>query len=128
MIDRSHALSLARQAQLMQISRGAIYYRSKQSNSEQTQLFAFGPPFCRLTHAAWVVAAAKALGVTTSSWSACGAPSSTRKFTSKPMTACVPHAVAWSSTIQNAHIRHTAKLPPDEAYFAALPFAQMQTA
>lgn len=38
MIDRSHALSLARQAQLMQISRGAIYYRRKQSNSEQTQL------------------------------------------------------------------------------------------
>ena len=38
MIDHSHALSLARQAQLMQISRGAIYYRRKQSNSEQTQL------------------------------------------------------------------------------------------
>ena len=58
---------------------------------------------------------AKALGVTTSSWSACGAPSSTRRFTSKPMTACVPHAVGLrntcSSTIQNAHIRHTAKLP-----------------
>ena len=261
MIDRSHALSLARQAQLMQISRGAIYYRRKQSNSEQTQLMhsldalhlahpfagsrmlrgllqrqgqcvgrrhvrtlmkrmCISALYCKprtsachpqhkiypyllrnksVTHAnqvwamdityvrmhkgwmylcavldwcsrkvlAWRLSntmevqfcvdavqeainrwgtpaifntdqravnspampsqdclnatayafpwMAKALGVTTSSWSACGAPSSTRKFTSKPMTACVPHAVGlrntWSSTIQNAHIRHTAKLP-----------------
>jgi len=35
MIDRSHGLSLARQAQLMQISRDSIYYRRKQPNNEQ---------------------------------------------------------------------------------------------
>ena len=38
MIDRSHGLSLARQAQLMQISRGSIYYRRKLPNSEQVAL------------------------------------------------------------------------------------------
>ena len=38
MIDRSHSLSLARQAQLMQISRGSIYYRRKSPNSEQVSL------------------------------------------------------------------------------------------
>ena len=38
MIDRGHSLSLARQAQLMQISRGSIYYRRKSPNSEQVSL------------------------------------------------------------------------------------------
>ena len=38
MIDRSHGLSLARQASLMRISRGSIYYRRKQPNNEQVSL------------------------------------------------------------------------------------------
>ena len=38
MIDRSHGLSLARQASLMRISRGSIYYRRKSPNSEQVAL------------------------------------------------------------------------------------------
>ena len=38
MIDRSHGLSLARQAQLMQVSRGSIYYQRKPSSSEQVPL------------------------------------------------------------------------------------------
>ena len=48
-------------------------------------------------------------GGTMSLSSACGAPSSTRRSISKPM---------------QAHDQVT----PDEAYFAALPFAQMQAA
>ena len=54
-------------------------------------------------------------GGTTSLWSTCGAPSSTKKFISKPMTACVAHVVGLlnicSSTIQIAPIRHTINLP-----------------
>jgi len=38
MIDRSHGLSVARQASLMRISRGSIYYRRKSPNSEQVAL------------------------------------------------------------------------------------------
>ena len=38
MIDRSHGLSLARQASLMRISRGSIYYRRKSPNCEQVAL------------------------------------------------------------------------------------------
>ena len=38
MIDRSHDLPLTRQAQLMQISRGSIYYRRKPPCSKQEQV------------------------------------------------------------------------------------------
>lgn len=38
MIDRSHGLSLTRQAQLMRISRGSVYYRRQPANSGQVQL------------------------------------------------------------------------------------------
>ena len=38
MIDSSHGLSLARQAQLMQISRGSIYYRRRPPCNKQEQL------------------------------------------------------------------------------------------
>ena len=38
MIDRSHGLSLTRQAQLMHISRGSVYYRRKPPCSAQIQL------------------------------------------------------------------------------------------
>lgn len=45
--------------------------------------------------------------------SACGAPSSRKKFIQKLMTACGPHAVGlpntWSSTIQSGPIRRTTK-------------------
>ena len=38
MIDRSHNLSLARQAKLIQVSRGSIYYRRKPPCSKQEQV------------------------------------------------------------------------------------------
>lgn len=38
MIDRIHGLSLSRQAQLMRISRGSIYYRKKTVTTEQAKL------------------------------------------------------------------------------------------
>ena len=38
MINRSHGLSLTRQAQLMCISRGSAYYSRKQEDKSQVQL------------------------------------------------------------------------------------------
>lgn len=38
MIDRSHRLSLSRQAQLMHISRGSVYYSTKPPNPKQDKL------------------------------------------------------------------------------------------
>ena len=38
MIDRSHGLSLTRQAQLMRISRGSLYYRRKPPCESHVQL------------------------------------------------------------------------------------------
>lgn len=38
MIDRSHGLSLTRQAQLMRLSRGSVYYQRKAPCGSQVQL------------------------------------------------------------------------------------------
>ena len=58
MINRSHGLSLSRQAQLVGISRGCLYYQRKPPCKAQVQLMHridtlhATPPVCRLSHAA----------------------------------------------------------------------------
>ena len=66
MINRSHGLSLSRQAQLVGISRGSLYYQRKPPCKAQVQLMHridalhATPPVCRLSHAAHACSSAKA--------------------------------------------------------------------
>ena len=67
MIDRSHDLSLTRQAQLMRISRGSVYYRRKPADSSQVQLMHrldalhMAHRLCGLSHAQGLATTARAL-------------------------------------------------------------------